>query len=206
MVQLNKIIEQLKKMRNLIRITVVGDGAVGKTTLVQAILKATQKCAEVPPVTNFMDTKKIRRTPFIEIESWNYKDLLIQCYDLAGQRNPGAHPLDILQNQVIGSIDIFIFVFSVDRYESFENLNNWMTLMHLNNSSISKNKMGLILVGNKVDLDNNVSKELIRSIVGENKYFHSYVETSATKGTGIEDLLDEIAHIGKNILNTYMKG
>ncbi|MFX1233742.1 MAG: GTPase domain-containing protein [Promethearchaeota archaeon] len=206
MVQLNRIIEQLKKLRNLIRITVVGDGAVGKTTLVQAILRTTQNCAENPPITNFMNTKKINRTPFMEIESWNYKDLLIQCYDLAGQRRPGAHPLDVLQNQVISSIDIFIFVFSVDRYESFENLNNWMTLMHLNNSYANKNKIGLILVGNKIDLDNNVSKDFIQSIVGENKYFHSYVETSATKGIGINELLDEIANIGKNILNTYIKG
>ncbi|MFX0031231.1 MAG: GTPase domain-containing protein [Candidatus Hodarchaeota archaeon] len=205
MVQLNKIIEQLKRMRNIVRITVVGDGAVGKTTLVQAILRLTQDCADDPPITNFMETKKIKRTPFMEIESWNYKDLLIQCYDLAGQRSPGAHPLDILQNQVISSIDIFIFVFSVDRYESFENLNNWITLMHLNNSYTNKNS-GLILVGNKIDLNYNVSKEFIQSIVGETKYFQSYIETSATKGIGIDELLDEIANTGKNLLDANMGG
>jgi len=205
MVQLNKIIEQLKKMRNIIRITVVGDGAVGKTTLVQAILRLTQDCADDLPITNFMEIKKIKRTPFMEIESWKYKDLLIQCYDLAGQRSPGAHPLDILQNQVISSIDIFIFVFSVDRYKSFENLNNWITLMHLNNSYTSKNN-GLILVGNKIDLDYNVSKEFIKSIVGETKYFQSYIETSATKGIGVDELLDEIANTGKRLLDTNMGG
>ena len=201
MVELNKFIEELKNSRNIVRITVVGDGAVGKTTLVRALLRKTKNCSGNHSNINLIEEKEIKRTPFIEIESWTYKDLIIQCYDLAGQRIPGAHPLDILQSQVISSIDIFIFVFSVDRYKSFENLNNWRTLMNLNNMRRDNN--GLILVGNKIDLERNVSKELVQLIAGEDRYFHSYVETSATKEIGIEELLDEIVNVGKKILTFY---
>lgn len=199
MVELNRFIEELKILRQIVRITVVGDGAVGKTTLVQALLRKTRICSENHSSINLIQEKKIKRTPFMEIESWKYKDLLVQCYDLAGQRTPGAHPLDILQSQVISSIDIFIFVFSVDRYESFKNLNNWRTLMNLNN--MRENNNGLILVGNKIDLERNVSRGLVQLIVGEDRYFHSYVETSALKEIGIEELLDEIVNVGKKILN-----
>ncbi|MFW9875305.1 MAG: GTPase domain-containing protein [Candidatus Thorarchaeota archaeon] len=122
-----------------------------------------------------------------------------QCYDLAGQRTPGSHPLDIIKNQVIKSIDIYIFVFAVDRYESFENLNNWKELMNLHDEN--KNwQVGLILVGNKIDLERNISNELIKSVVGKKKYFQKYIETCCLDGRGIDKLLDEITNMGKKLL------
>ncbi len=178
--------------------TVVGDGAVGKTTLVHALI---QKATEYNHSdSGIKELKKITRTPFIEIETWTYKDLVFQCYDLTGQRIPGLHPLDLLKNQVLKYIDIFIFVFSLDMYESFENLHNWIQLMDLKNKLKDEN-MGFILVGNKVDLERNVSKELIQSLVGEDKYFQTYIEASSIYGTGIDEILDKIVNMGKKLLN-----
>jgi len=180
--------------------TVVGDGAVGKTTLVQALLHNTSEQLHNTYDKKILNNKKVTRTPFMEIETWAYKDLLFQCYDLAGQRTPGVHPLDILQNQVLKSIDIYIFVFSVDRYESFENLNNWIELIG-HNKKYKNGHTGLILVGNKVDLNRNISNELIESVVGKGKYFHTYVETCSLDGRGIDNLLNEITNMGKKLLN-----
>jgi len=180
--------------------TIVGDGAVGKTTLVQALLRKTTNHVKSSNGHKVIDDKKITRTSFMEIESWNYKDLMFQCYDLAGQRTPGGHPLDILQNQVINSIDIYIFVFSLDRYESFENLNNWVQLMGLDKKTKNGNS-GFILVGNKIDLERNVTSELIQTVVGKDRYFPTYIETCSLDGRGIEKLLDEIVDLGKQILS-----
>ncbi len=180
--------------------TVVGDGAVGKTTLVQALLKKTKESHHNNSNGIFLEEKKITRTPFMEIESWSYKDLVFQCYDLAGQRIPGVHPLDLLQHQVLKCIDIYIFVFSLDRYESFENLNNWLRLMNLE-YNIKNNNAGFILVGNKVDLERNVSRELVQTLVGEDRFFRTYVETSSIYGIGIEEILEKIVNMGLKLLN-----
>ena len=198
--KLSKFLSKLKNSKQLVRMTVVGDGAVGKTTLVQALLHKTSEQLHNPYSKNILNNKRVTRTSFMEIETWTYKDLLFQCYDLAGQRTPGVHPLDILQNQVLKSIDIYIFVFSVDRYESFENLNNWIELIG-HNKKYMNGHTGLILVGNKIDLNRNISNELIESIVGKDKYFHTYVETCSLDGRGINNLLNEITNMGKKHLN-----
>lgn len=183
--------------------TIVGDGAVGKTTLVQAMLRKTTEYNHNHSGHQVVEDKKISRTPFMEIESWTYKDLVFQCYDLAGQRTPGAHPLDILQESVLAYIDIYIFVFSIDRYESFENLNNWLRLMNLE-SKFKHNNIGYILVGNKIDLERNVSNALVNTLVGDGKFFHSYVETSSIEPyIGIDLMLEEIVYMGKKLLNIY---
>ncbi|MFX1454143.1 MAG: GTPase domain-containing protein [Promethearchaeota archaeon] len=198
--KLSQFLKKLKKSRHLIRMTIVGDGAVGKTTLVQALIRQTGKSMHKSNVSNSLKNKEITRTPFMEIETWTYDDLLFQCYDLAGQRIPGSHPLDLMRTQVIKAIDIYIFVFSVDVYKSFENINNWIELMDLKEQQLNGHT-GLVLVGNKIDLERNISDELIKSVVGKDKYFQNYVETCSLDGRGIDILLDEITNIGKKLLN-----
>lgn len=180
--------------------TIVGDGAVGKTTLVQALLQRTKESNHNDSNGVFLEEKKISRTPFMEIESWTYKDLVFQCYDLAGQRIPGMHPLDLLKNQVLKYVDIYIFVFALDRYESFENLNNWLRLMNLEHN-LKENCSRFILVGNKVDLERNVSKDLVMTLIGKDGYFQSYIETSSIYGIGINQMLDTIVNMGRSLLN-----
>ncbi|MFX1437101.1 MAG: GTPase domain-containing protein [Promethearchaeota archaeon] len=197
---MTNFLSDLKSAHRLIRMTVVGDGAVGKTTLVQALLKKTQESNHNDSNGIFLEEKKINRTPFMEIESWSYKDIVFQCYDLAGQRIPGLHPLDLLKHQVLKYIDIFIFVFSLDRYESFENLSNWLRLMNLE-YNIKDHAPGFILVGNKVDLERNVSRELVQTLVGEDRFFHTYVETSSIYGIGIKEILEKIVNMGTKLLN-----
>lgn len=198
--KLSQFLKRLKKSRKLVRMTIVGDGAVGKTTLVQSLIQKTTKSVNGSNSSKIINSKEITRTPFMEIESWVYKDLHFQCYDLAGQRIPGGHPLDIIKDQVTKSIDIYIFVFSIDRYESFENLNNWMELLDLDHK-YKNGKIGLILVGNKIDLERNISNELIESVVGRKKYFQKYIETCSLDGRGIDKLLDGITDLGRKLLN-----
>ena len=198
--KLSHFLNRIKKSRQLIRMTIVGDGAVGKTTLVQALIRKTTDSVSKSNGSKELKNKEITRTPFMEIETWAYDGVQFQCFDLTGQRIPGSHPLDLMRNQVIKTIDIYIFVFSVDVYESFENINNWLELMDLNNNYINGHSV-LVLVGNKIDLERNISNELIKSIVGKEKYFQKYIEICSLDGRGIDNLLDEITNIGKNLLN-----
>jgi len=70
-----------------------------------------------------------------------------------------------------------------------------------NNNKYRNGHTGLILVGNKIDLNRNISNELIESIVGKDKYFHMYIETCSLDGRGINNLLNEITNMGKKLLN-----
>jgi GTPase SAR1 family protein len=82
--KLSQFLRKLKKSKHLVRMTIVGDGAVGKTTLVQALIHQTGKSVNKSKASNSLKNKEITRTPFMEIETWAYDDLLFQCYDLAG--------------------------------------------------------------------------------------------------------------------------
>jgi len=64
------------------------------------------------------------------------------------------------------------------------------------------NHVRFILVGNKVDLERNVSKDLVHTLVGEDRFFHAYVETSSIKPfIGIDVILEHIVNMGRKLLN-----
>jgi small GTP-binding protein len=195
----NRLIRKIKKSKRIIRMTVLGDGAVGKTTLIKSILDKSIISKKKETNDDGIDSE-INRTPFMEIETWNLDDLMIQCYDLAGQRTPGSHPIDIMRDQVLGSIDIFLFVFSLHRFESFKNLDKWMDLLFNDTNGKKKDDVCVILIGNKLDLERNVSKELVKSVVEKEPGFKAYVETCATKNIGIEELMEKIVKLSKNYL------
>jgi len=67
--------------------------------------------------------------------------------------------------------------------------------------NIKNNNAGFILVGNKVDLERNVSRELVQTLVGEDRFFRTYVETSSIYGIGIEEILEKIVNMGLKLLN-----
>jgi len=198
--KLSQLLKRIKKSKQIIRMTLVGDSAVGKTSIIQALKQKTANYKNKSIADNILKNKEPIRTTFMEIETWAHKDLVFQCYDLAGKRIPGSHPLDLMRNQVIKFIDIYIFVFSVDVYKSLENINNWIELMDLKSSNINGNS-GLVLVGNKIDLERKISTELFKSIVGKDKFFQKYVETCSLDGKGIGNLLDEITNLGYKLLN-----
>ncbi|MBD3406053.1 MAG: GTP-binding protein [Candidatus Lokiarchaeota archaeon] len=195
-----KFLLEIKKSKRLIRVTIVGEGAVGKTTIVTSILNSTK--AHEHSTSTISTIEKTNRTPFMIIETWKQDGLTVQCFDLAGQRKtPGAHPLDILKDQVLKMIDIVILVFALDRYESFENIYKWMQLMGFEDGPPEEGPL-FILVGNKCDLEQNVSRDLVTPLVGPDKMFETYIETSATENIGIKKLLEEIARIGNDVLGS----
>lgn len=185
-----KFFNQLKKQKKIIRLIFLGDGAVGKTSLINKILDYTSQCNQ-DILTEDEDTK---RTPFLNIESWYCEGLTIQSYDLAGQREPGAHPIDLLRTQVFGRTDIIIYVFSLNRFESFENLYTWKELVE--GEDQQNNSHYNILVGNKLDLEKKVSMDFISPLVGEGKNFELYIETSAKENIGIKELINSLVEIG----------
>ncbi|MHA1910425.1 MAG: GTPase domain-containing protein [Candidatus Kariarchaeaceae archaeon] len=167
----------IKENNRIGKIVLLGDGSVGKTTIIQSIINR--------------KVERTKRTPFMNCEIIKYDDLEVQVYDLSGQRSKEFHPLDVLTKQIVSLLDIIILVFSVDNYQSFENIYVWFKEIK-DLAMTVKPSPNFILVGNKIDSGETFNLKVVEQIVENNKEFVNYFETSGTEGTGLETLNDAI--------------
>ena len=93
--------------------------------------------------------------------------------------------LNIIISSFYRNSSLAFLVYSIDNYESFENLKNWLNELKINSNPDIK----LILIGNKVDLNENRKIELSQGeeFAKENK-FNYFIETSAKDGTNTKEI------------------
>ena len=165
------------------KIAILGDGAVGKTCLIQKLL--TDVYTE-----NDFDISTIKKTPFIEIEILQIGDNKILIYDLAGQ-DSAAHPLKTLNDQVLKYTDLILLTFALDRYSSLSNLEKWYNKLkdYYNKKNISIPK--ILLIGTKCDMPKKIDDQLIGTVMQTSKCAE-YIETSALLSVGINELKTRI--------------
>jgi small GTP-binding protein len=162
-------------MHLLFKVIIVGDGAVGKTTL----------------ATHFTYGKFIEYYKMTIGVDFFVKDVLIggdvvklQIWDTAGQERFAFIRPTYYQGTSGG-----LMVFDVNRLESFNNLDNWLKEVNSNCSNIP-----LILLGNKIDLDmRQVKKSKAEKYAKKNNIL--YYETSAKTGELVLDVFSELANI-----------
>ncbi len=147
-----------------------GDGAVGKTSMVHRFVEDEFE----------KDYKSTIGTSIMKKEcSFEGLSSAVRfvIWDLAGQSQFKRVRLSYLAKAEAG-----ILVFDVTRRETFENIDNWYNEFIQASENIS-----LILVGNKIDLED---KRLVSTEEGEEvaqKLELSYIETSALTGENIDD-------------------
>ena len=116
MVSFDEYIEQLKVKEGGFRISVLGDGGVGKTTILKRLIQETEEMIETPYI------ESGERTYFLNIATWELaglpKKVTVQNFDLAGQSLEGCNPGDLIPNVIFSKIDVFLFVLSVDKNSS----------------------------------------------------------------------------------------
>ena len=139
---------------------------------------------------NDLETK---RTPFLEIETIKIQQEKLLVYDLAGQDNP-AHPLRILQDQVLGHTQLIIFAFALDRFSSLAHLGSWY--LKIKDYYLSKQKPlpEMILVGTKSDQPRKLDFTLISKVLTSTE-IETYIPTSSVTGDGIKELKRRILKI-----------
>ena len=160
------------------KILFLGSISVGKTSIicryVNDMLKNDQKS------TIGIDYK----TKIVEYKSQKIK---LKIFDTSGQERFRT----LTKNYYQGS-DGIIMVFDIKKRETFEEITYWMEEI---NKNCDKNKIGLLLVGNKNDGDINerkISTEEARNI--SNIYDFNYIETSALINSNIKECFDLIIH------------
>ncbi|MFX1378841.1 MAG: Rab family GTPase [Promethearchaeota archaeon] len=149
------------------KITVIGDGAVGKTSLIK---KYTQGSFQK----DYIKTLGAQFSKYDEeIEGDNCK---LFFWDIAGQRE-----FDFMRPTFYKGSKAAIIVFSHTDEESFKNIANW-------HEDIKKytGDLPIVLFGNKTDLiaEKDLDNDAVNEIV-ENRNFLGYYKTSAKTGSGV---------------------
>ncbi len=161
--------------KKYIKVCLVGDGGVGKTSLLQRYIR--DKFKENIPLTVFMncETKKVRTQ-----ENQEYTLFL---YDFGGQERFRFMLDDV--NRI--KPDVVLLTFDVTDMQTFLNIELYHDL--IDNGNMHKSEV--LLVGSKSDLNRNVPIEKINAFC-DSKNIHGYVEVSAKTGEMIEPLFHQV--------------
>ena len=159
--------------RTKFNISILGESKVGKTSMisVKTGLQFNEKQISTVGIDNFID-KKI----------FDNKEYKFKLFDTAGQERYNS-----ISAQTIKIADGFILVFSVTDRDSLEKISLWMKSIEENTNI--KEKV-IILVGNKIDMEREISHEEANNFAKENNL--KYFETSAKTGYGIDETFNQL--------------
>ncbi len=160
------------------KVVVVGDGAVGKSTMVQRLITET-----------FLADMKIT----IGTDVFTYdleiggKTAKLQIWDFGGERRFRS----FLPNYCKGALGCLI-CYDITRYQSFANLNEWYSIIKENTSNPV-----MILVGEKLDLaDEKRVVELANAEQFKKKQNIDYFfETSSKSGVNTKKIFETMTQV-----------
>lgn len=157
------------------KVVLVGDSAVGKTTIVKAISRNSTKTTQ--PTINFAKSDVV-------IKASTGEDVTLCLWDTAGQETYQAlAPLHARDSKVQ------ILVFDVNEEITFTNLPRWYEILEESNSLDC-----VFIVGNKIDLPSeNRQVNLNEASDYAAQIDAKYNEVSALTGSGIDELFQQIA-------------
>ena len=177
---------------SLQRVVLIGNSNTGKTALLVRLLNQSSSNIYEPTIgaTNYPYTKVIDGTSYT-----------IQIWDTAGQEQYKALGPIYYRNASAGT-----FVFDVTDEDSYEAVPNWLQEFE---DAVGRSKYLKILVGNKVDLEDDVSVDItnVSSFAKENGFI--FFQTSAKTGYNVEmmfqKIMEELIKQEKEILELDLK-
>ena len=167
---------------NTFKILTLGESGVGKTAILRRYVENKFEKHHLATIGIDYQSKTIK------IKN---KEIKLKIWDTAGQeryRNIASHAYK--------GADGIMLVYDITDEYSFSKITDWMEQI---NSNLSKNEIGIVLIGNKSDIEDRI----IDTEKGEEKakeYGIQYFETSALNGNGINEAFEGLA---KQILKNY---
>ena len=150
---------------------IVGDYAVGKTSLCNVFAENRFQMDYKPTIGVAILTKTVRIFPNMEIK--------LQIWDLAGQQRFFEVMVDYYKGAKGGAV-----VFDITRVDSFESVDDWVKTVRKHSGNIP-----LILVGNKIDLEDLRSVEYEEAVKKANELnLIGYIEASAKVNKNVEEV------------------
>ena len=159
-----------------LKILLVGDSAVGKTTLILKYVDGKFSDSHITTIGVEYKDKEI---------TVNDRKINLQIWDTSGQERYRSITKNFYRNA-----HGILFVFDVTNQTSFDHLKDW-----LNSSNECDIDFKKIIVGNKIDLnDRVVNKETMEFFAEKNQIKKSF-ETSAKDGTNVDLIFKEMAEL-----------
>ena len=171
--------KSIKDFNYSFKILFLGGIGVGKTSIINRYVKNELKNDQKPTIGIDYKTKTVL---------YNSQKIKLKIFDTSGQER-----FRTLTKNYYRGADGIIMVFDLKRNETFEELTYWMEEI---NTNCDKNRMGLILVGNKND--GNLDERKITEKKGNQiakLYNFIYIETSAITNLNIEECFDLMVHL-----------
>ena len=160
--------------RIVLPLMLLGDGQVGKTSL---ILKLTGN------IFNDSQLTTVGKESYIYQVKLHGYDLKMKIWDTAGQERFKSMSIQVIKNS-----DAVILVYAINDINSFNSLDMWLSKL---NDATDLSKKPIIIVGNKSDVnDRKITYEEGKKYA-ESKGYNFY-ETSAKSGDHIEEAFNDI--------------
>ena len=157
------------------KILTIGESGVGKTCILRRFVE--NKFLKNHLATIGIDFK----TKNLII---NNKEIKLKIWDTAGQER-----FRNITTQYYKGADGIVLVYDVTDDGSFEKIRDWMAQIQAN---AEKDDLGLVLLGNKCDVEPRVVTEEQGNKMAEELNI-SYFETSALTGQGIKEAFEQLA-------------
>ena len=184
--------ESNQEIELIIKLLLLGDTAVGKTSILLKYINDTFDQSVISTIgVDYMDK-------IIDYDKYKIK---LQIWDTSGQERFRSITRNFYRNA-----DGVMVVFDLTKKATYDHVKVWLSEAYEHNEDITT-----ILIGNKLDLVNerDVSKEIAVNFANNNKL--KYLETSAKNGTNIKESFNTIIDLllkGKTeqeIINDYTK-
>ena len=164
-------------LRTIIPISMLGDSQTGKTCIVSTFndIKFNEKNISSIGVDFLVK----------EIEMKNGIKLKLKIWDTAGQEMYHSMALNCLKS-VLG----IIYIFDVTNRKTLDSINKWVKDV---DDTIEADKFPSVLVGNKIDLEDEREVTFEEGKNLAEQYGFNYIETSAKSGKNINELFIGLA-------------
>ena len=150
----------------ILKILILGDSGVGKTSILLKYINNKFDESHIATIgVDYMDKT-------IKYKNINVK---LQIWDTSGQEKFRSIARNFYRNS-----DAIFIVFDLNNKDTYNSIKQWINDVEEHCPNIKK-----ILLGNKSDLEKNVSEEIIKNFAKENNL--QYFETSAKNGTNIKE-------------------
>ena len=183
----------------LIRIALMGDGAVGKTSLRKRYMGQGFNVSHMMTIGSDFAVHNTKL-----IVDGKEREVMFQIWDLAGQPNFKGVRARFFKGAVGG-----LCIFDINRRDSFNNIANWLNELWQNSG---RGIVPVVILGNKADLREkksvqvNEAQEYAKAITKriQNRGFTvEFMETSAKTGLNVKDAFHTI---GEQVVRAFDQG
>ena len=170
------------KKKCFLKLVIIGDSGVGKTSLIQQYCKGKFIQQFKPTIgADFCNKELVFEDQVVTAQIW----------DTAGQER-----FQSLGYAFYRGADCCVLVFDITDQKSFENLDKWKSSFVLHGQPKDPSSFPFILFGNKADLTEERKVDGSKALAWSKQYDIPYVETSAKSNLNVEEAFQKIVELG----------